>query len=599
MFGMRISTELAPVSFWRWLAIVVGLFFVLAVLTVLVGSLQLLTGSSLAVFVTVLSGFFVVAVVVMGRRLLDVRNALQGRELELKTLQYLSSVLVGMLELDDALEIVSNCIWEVVPYSAAAYMIYREAEDAFVVRVVVKEGVRQEFIAEVDAEVRRSFATACNPALAAKASAFDKSPLIMGVAAVPTGPATVQSTMAVPVVVDGEVLGVLLLASARPRRYASASERRIVTTLIAVAVVSVRRQRILFQFQQSRTTSLVQSLRDGIIMFDRQGAVTLINAAAAAMTGLRRDQATLTEVYKLFSDLDLEARIHTSLERAEVVHIPQVSLGSSVYEAFVVPVRDLRGRVVGGAVALHDITHMQEVYKMRTDFMNIAAHDLRTPVTAIKGFVQMIRQGDFGPSPQGEIGEALKDVEEGTDRMISLINDFLTVARIEQGRFKIEASDVDVGALVTQVAAEIRVTLGGRPVKLVTDVAPSLPRLHVDGPKIAQALVNVLDNAAKHTERGSISIAARITPEHPDALTIITHNTGNAIPESDMPHLFDQYYKGTSPELAAGRGGGLGLGLYTVKMIVEGHGGKIWAENDPRGGVTFTFTLPLVGPPES
>ena len=344
---------------------------------------------------------------------------------------------------------------------------------------------------------------------------------------------------------------------------------------------------------QAATQSLIKNLRDGVIVFDVNQRVTVTNLAAHQFTDQSAHDFDLDKVYSMFSKIDLATSVAEVLKTRTTTHIDEVQVGTSWYEVFVIPLQDDQEVLVGAAIVIYDITEVKKIDKLRTDFMNIAAHDLRTPMTAVKGFVQMIRHGDFGEPPKGEIAEALADVEEGADRMISLVNDFLTVSRIEQGRFKVEVSACDLTHCVERAIEEISVTAGDRPIKITHRIQPGLPPVQCDQSKIIQVLINLLDNALKHTEKGRITVSVD-RDDDPKFVRIIASNTGDSIPEEDLPRIFEQYYKGEQKEVAPGRGGGLGLGLHIVKMIVEAHGGKIWAANDPGGkGVSFIFTLPI------
>lgn len=344
---------------------------------------------------------------------------------------------------------------------------------------------------------------------------------------------------------------------------------------------------------QAGAESLINSLREGVVMFDTQRRVTFMNRSAEAFTGLPARTVSLAQVLELFAGSALQRFVESVLATRQAAHVGEARLGFKFFDVQVVTLADQAGEMTGGALVLHDISEAKNMDQMRRDFMNVAAHDLRTPLTAVKGFVQMIRRGDFGAPPVGEIAQALADVEDGADRMISLVNDFLTLSRVQQGRFKIEALAEDLAPILQQALDEVAVTARDRPVALRLNAEEGLPPVLADKSKIVQVLVNLMDNALKHTERGSITITAR--RGQGGMVQVTEENTGQSIPTEDMPHLFEQYYKGHQRELAPGRGGGLGLGLHIVKMIVEAHGGGIWAENlAGKQGVAFHFTLPIV-----
>jgi len=151
--------------------------------------------------------------------------------------------------------------------------------------------------------------------------------------------------------------------------------------------------------------ALIESLVDGVAFFDTEMKVILTNAALMKITGLPKRGFNLSELTQLLTseDIDLDVRITKALSVTDSVRVDEVAVSRFVYELYVVPVTDSIGRLSGGAIILHDITEMKEMDTLRNDFMNVAAHDLRTPITAVKGFVQMIRQGDFGDPPKGEM----------------------------------------------------------------------------------------------------------------------------------------------------------------------------------------------------
>jgi len=236
--------------------------------------------------------------------------------------------------------------------------------------------------------------------------------------------------------------------------------------------------------------------------------------------------------------------------------------------------------------------HLKEIELMRRDFMNIAAHDLRTPITAIKGFVQMIRQGELGTAPDGEIGEALSDIELGTDRMIGLVNDFLTISRFEQGTITLSAAASSVNDLLVPLVRQLKVTVERPEVELVAEIEKDMPQVMADQRKIAQVVTNLVDNALKHTQKGRVVVIAR--PYLDKYVEVAIADTGTGIAPEDVPHIFERYFRGKKGAVAAGRGGGLGLGLYIVKLIIEKHGGRVWADSTLGKGSVFHFTLPVV-----
>lgn len=363
----------------------------------------------------------------------------------------------------------------------------------------------------------------------------------------------------------------------------------------------------------ARNEALLASIGDGALAVDEGGRLIFMNEAASRLLRWPRSAALgkkLLEVLLVQDEAGKPLRTedhpfyralrHGRGVPAATLSTPRASAGTLYFirrsgERFptsitVAPVQ-LDGKVIGAIGTFRDLTAEVNVDRARRDFMNIAAHDLRAPITAIKGFVRMIRKGEFGRSPGGKIGEALRDIEEGADRMIEMVNTFLTVARIEQGKLRLRPKPIAVAPLLDELRRKWRVTAGSRPVKVTVKLPKSLPRVMADRAAIAEVFTNLVDNAFKHTERGRIAIAAHSLKAGFAGFAVA--DTGQGIPAGDLPRIFERYFKGTLAEVAPGRGSGLGLGLYTAKILVEAHGGNVRAESTVGKGTTIRFTLPV------
>ena len=360
---------------------------------------------------------------------------------------------------------------------------------------------------------------------------------------------------------------------------------------------------------KAKDEALLASIGDGVIATERDGRIMLMNQAARRMVGRELEDVKGKFLFDTVSIVD-DGGNPVPPERRPLYFAlagtTTTTTGPAYYylrkdgTKFPVAIKAspifLGQEIIGAIAVFRDITKEKEIDRMKSDFLNVAAHDLRTPISAIKGYVWMMRQGDLGPPPTGEIGEALAYVEESADRMINLVRDFLTVARIEQGKLELTVTVLDVPLVIKAAVREATATAKNGPVKVVTKIKPDVPKAIADKSKITQVLVNILDNAFKHTKEGAVTITAERSPTEPKFIQITVHNTGEPIRSDDLPHLFEKYYRGKSEEKAAGRGGSLGLGLHMAKMIIERHKGKIWVNNEPGQGVAFCFTVPIANP---
>ncbi len=232
---------------------------------------------------------------------------------------------------------------------------------------------------------------------------------------------------------------------------------------------------------------------------------------------------------------------------------------------------------------------LQQLDKAKSEFLSIASHQLRTPLTGIKGYLSMIVEGDYGEVPT-EIKRVLDDVFLNTDRLTRLINIFLNVSRIESGRFDLALKDVDLIELTEKVIAESKPLADKKKLTLILYKPKKLiPHIKLDNDKIKDVLLNLIDNSIKYTPEGKVEV---FVTQDDHQIKISIKDTGVGILRSEVDELFKKFVRGIG--IAQIDTSGSGLGLYIAKKIIEAHGGKIWAESEGKGrGATFNFTLPL------
>jgi K+-sensing histidine kinase KdpD len=229
-----------------------------------------------------------------------------------------------------------------------------------------------------------------------------------------------------------------------------------------------------------------------------------------------------------------------------------------------------------------------ETERMRNALLSAVSHDLRTPLAAIKGAATTLIEGQdsFDLGTRLELSEAIRDE---ADRLTRLVSNLLDMTRLEAG-WKIRRDWHPLEELVGVALASLESRLGNH--EVTTDLPLDLPLIAGDGLLIQQVLVNLLDNAAKHTKPGTpIEVSAAASDE---LVAIAVADRGPGLDEDDVPRVFEKFYRG-----AGASADGLGLGLAICKGIVDAHGGRLWVENRPGGGAVFHFTLPVAMPPET
>lgn len=284
---------------------------------------------------------------------------------------------------------------------------------------------------------------------------------------------------------------------------------------------------------------------------------------------IRNKQSMRKEVH-IFSPEDIYFNVQTS-----VIMNPVISNG--VHNS---------SEVLGALAVFHNITELIKIDKMRKEFTANVSHELKTPLTSIKGFVETLLDGAVDDKQKSK--EYLNIIKTHTDRLEYLLNDLLSLARIESREIKMEMSNVRIQNMINKVTALYKNKLHEKQLILANDIPEDIPSIYVDEAKMEQVFSNLLDNAIKFTpNNGKINIKAG---EEKDFIKIDFKDTGIGIPKEHIPRIFERFYtvdKARSREL-----GGTGLGLSIVKHIIEAHGGKITVESAMGTGSIFSVYLP-------
>jgi signal transduction histidine kinase len=232
----------------------------------------------------------------------------------------------------------------------------------------------------------------------------------------------------------------------------------------------------------------------------------------------------------------------------------------------------------------------------KTDFLSMASHQMRTPITTAKGYLSLLMDGDFGVVSDKQL-DTLKRLYANNDRMSQLIEDLLNVSRIESGRLEFNFEERHIEDLCREVVDSLTMKAKDRNLYLnyVTPRTP-LPELMIDGPKVREVISNIVDNAVKYTPSGGVTVKVEVRPkdkgDRSDYVRVSVTDTGIGIPETELPYLFAKFSRGK--DLSRLNTGGTGLGLYVAKNMIENNGGKIWVESAGEGkGSQFIVELPV------
>lgn len=345
-------------------------------------------------------------------------------------------------------------------------------------------------------------------------------------------------------------------------------------------------------------SSALRSMADGVVVVDAALEVTWVNNSAEELLGANHEELRGKACHELFDchrDGDLTCGVVCPFQRVMTTgdDLPQVAFPSPgprgsiwISGSFSHFEESGEDRVVA---TLRDVTNSKEVEELQSDFVSIVSHELRGPLTALKGFVQtLLRKGNELPEEARQ--EFLETINQQADRLNQLVEDLLNVSRIEARRLQMKLTMVDLEQHVRALMTQFQAKWGHRNISVEVDGSTSV---FADEKKVDEILINLLDNAVKYSPDGG---GVRVTIQRiEDAVQVSVEDSGVGIAPEDAARLFQKFHRIATPQTRDI--GGTGLGLYIVKNLVEAHGGGIWVTSAPGEGSTFTFTLPVEGPP--
>jgi two-component system phosphate regulon sensor histidine kinase PhoR len=259
--------------------------------------------------------------------------------------------------------------------------------------------------------------------------------------------------------------------------------------------------------------------------------------------------------------------------------------GNQVLDVRLVPFpMELDSKVLIGF--FQDVTEEKRVEAIKRDFVANVSHELRTPLASIKGYAETLLDGAL--DNKETLKKFLTIIDRHANRMTALIEDLLTLSKLESHQMPMSFEPLDVKGIISGVIQGFEKQVKDKGIEIVINVGDNLPKVMGDKGRLEQVIVNLVDNAIKYTNDGKVKVVAK---KLDNVLKVDVEDTGIGIPEKDIPRIFERFYrvdKGRSREL-----GGTGLGLAIVKHIIQGHNGKIWVESQLGKGTTFSFTLPL------
>ncbi len=399
------------------------------------------------------------------------------------------------------------------------------------------------------------------------------------------------SIIALPLYHEEQYYGVLWVAFDAPQNF-SDEQIRFLTTLAGEASIAAANSRLYVtaEIGRQRLVAVLASTPEPVLVFDEKERLFLVNLAGMQVPGLLHDTtagAKLEEVIQMPELLELMRIPMEEKTASREIAMP----GGKIYYVSVSPVL-AEGRRVGKICILRDITHYKELDTLKSDFVATVSHDLRSPLTLMRGYATMLQMvGELNDQQKGYV----KKMVGGVDNMTRLVNNLLDLGRIEAG-IDLRVGRVSAVEIVEQVITLLQPQAVQKNIQL-SFFSPDSPNVNVlaDQALLQQALYNLVENAIKYTPMGGrVRVQLQIKTS---SVVFEVNDTGIGIAPLDLPRLFEKFYRSGRREAYQQRGTGLGLAI--VKSIAERHNGRVWVESQLGKGSTFYLEIPIRGRDET
>jgi PAS domain S-box-containing protein len=341
--------------------------------------------------------------------------------------------------------------------------------------------------------------------------------------------------------------------------------------------------------EKNKTLAIITNFTDGLLVFNRENKVSLISPQAKRFLEVEEKEIIGKHISELNDISDLKLLVNLVGEDIKTIFREEISLkdGKLVLEITTAPFFQGKDKL-GTLVILHNITREKLIERMKTEFVSLSAHQLRTPLAAIKWTLKLFLEGDLGQLTKEQI-EFLQKTYKSNERMISLINDLLNVTRIEEGRYIIQSLFYDICDVTQSVIDLFKEEIKQKSIKIEFKKPEDLPKILMDQEKIKLVIENFIDNAIKYTFPGGKMTVSIIRGTN--EVEVRVKDTGVGIPKEQQMRVFTRFFRGSNVVRLDTEGSG--LGLFLAKNIVEAHGGRIGFESESGKGSTFFFTLPM------
>jgi len=564
-------------------------------------------------------------IVIFCWRALCLEASFKKREREMKRKMYELAILKELgerigysLNIPSIIDVISGSLSQFIKYSAVSYMLIEQEKIIF--KIHFEESVSKKFVGEMKERMTASLSALLNK----KINKNRIKEIVSGAVLIEDFEEPVRSFFNIPLVIGDKAVGVLTVAHTKAGLYKE-EDMTILYKIVQQVSSAVTRLEAVVETEQKKLNAMVASMTEGVVMTDKDYKIVVVNPAVKKALGLadKEDVSIFDFIDKLGGKFDIRGKLEESVKFNKLLSARDVLIGDKFWQIMVAPVKSAgaenRGEILGGVVIFHDATQERELERMREDFTSMIVHELRSPLTGIKKAAEFMGDSNVRED-KSAYADYVRMIHQSAAEMLELVSDLLDVAKIESGKFDLNAEKSKIADLIrdrvkffTALAKDAKIKLSFRDSGNLPDSASFDPK------RIIQVLNNLISNALKFTSAGGevavqallhrqgedlkkegaalkfnwfLAKSKRDFKDLKDSVLVAVTDNGVGISQSGIKEIFNKF-KQIQKTSAQSEIRGTGLGLSVAKGIIEAHGGIIGVESREGEGSTFYFTIPL------
>ncbi|MFZ5424818.1 MAG: ATP-binding protein [Patescibacteria group bacterium] len=560
------------------------------------------------VLTTILCVVFLLLLIKRTRAYKELSTEFEEKTSKLSLRMYESTVLAELsirfgysLNLELVLHTVIGSLQKIMPYSVASYLLLDGKTSKY--RFHLLESVPRSYIDSLKESMKKEMLSLSVSDISQRA----EDEAIFG-QFISSDAKEAKTLLNIPLLVSGNVMGILSISSTEKAAFSRGAIDSL-ENVLSKSTEAVTNLHDLIKHEKGKLEAMVESMTDGVLMIDSEFRVLLSNPACTTLLGITKksNSAVLDKIlnstqgmkingakgfsiniFDVVSSLNTQFPVEETLaevfEKQETRSVSNITVNDKHLNVVIIPVTlgdDQRG--VG--ILIHDQSKEWKLKKLREEFTAMIVHELRSPLTVVLGTADLLEK-QYERLSKEQIELLLGQVKTSVSSLLAIVNDLLDAAKIEAGKFEVfKDSEHNLNDLITEEASYYSNLASEKGLTIELHSDKKLKPFKFDEDKIKQVMNNLISNAIKFTEHGNITIATKVLHAH---VQVTVADTGLGITDEEKEKLFNKFV-----QVSQSKHKGTGLGLVVSKGIIEGHGGKIWVEDNFPSGAKFVFTLPL------